>query len=64
MAKLKFPNGIIELANGKDIPAACVKALEEFDKAWPGATLPQARGGIVAAVLTAFEKEVRKNASR
>lgn len=47
----------IHLANGTSVPKACVDALEELENIWPGASLPQARAAIVAAVL-----EANKNA--
>jgi hypothetical protein len=45
----------IELADGRTVPAAAVGALDELERAWPGATLPQARPAIVAAVLAAVQ---------
>lgn len=42
------------LADGTEIPDEFVEALNELDKRWPGATLPQARGAIVSAVLSAY----------
>lgn len=46
----------ILLAGGGEVPTYLVEALEEFDKKWPGATLPQARPGIVDAILKAQKK--------
>lgn len=45
------------LANGEEIPDACVQALEDLERRWPGATLPQARGAIVSVVLKAYHKK-------
>ena len=46
------------LADGTSVPDECVKALEELETRWPGATLRQARGAVVKAVLAAYaEKE-------
>lgn len=44
----------IELADGTSVPAKAVAALTELDRRWPGATLPQARPAIVAAVMAAL----------
>jgi hypothetical protein len=44
------------LASGKVVPDICVTALEELELIWPGASLRQARGAIVNAVLTAYTK--------
>lgn len=41
----------VALADGREVPQAAVDALIELDKRWPGATLPQARPAIVAAIL-------------
>ena len=43
----------IYLANGVEVPANLVKALDELEKKWPGATLECARPAIVAAILEA-----------
>lgn len=48
---------IVFLANGEEIPDACVQALEDLERRWPGATLPQARGAIVSVVLKAYHKK-------
>ena len=45
----------IRLADGRRVPAAAVAALDELEKIWPGATLPQARAAIAAAVLEAMD---------
>lgn len=50
---------VIQLAGGDDVPKACVDALDEFEKTWPGATSPMARAGIVLAVLKAYQKEMK-----
>ena len=44
----------IELADGTKVPARAVAALHELEDRWPGATLPQARPAIVAAVIKAL----------
>lgn len=54
----------MDLANGKTVPDECVKALDELDKIWPGASFPRARGAIVSAVLESYaklDKPKRKN---
>jgi hypothetical protein len=43
----------MDLADGRIVPDECVKALDELELRWPGATQKQARGAIVAAVLEA-----------
>jgi hypothetical protein len=48
----------IELPDGRSVPAAAVAALDELEKSWPGATLPQARAAIVAAVIDAIVQGV------
>lgn len=46
----------IELADGVTrVPPAAVAALDELEKAWPGATFSGARPAIVAAVMSALE---------
>lgn len=45
---------VVQLMNGRDVPKVCVDALDEYEKIWPGATFPNARPGIVAAVLSAI----------
>lgn len=47
-------NGAVELSDGRTVPKSAVDALHAFDAKWPGATLPQARVGIVAAILEAL----------
>ena len=47
----------IDLANGLSVPSLAVEALESLEKVWPGATLPQARPAIVAAVLSSLEED-------
>ena len=42
----------IELADGRRVPQSAVAALEQLDQEWPGATLPQARPAIAAAILS------------
>ncbi len=44
------------LADGREVPLSAVEALAELDDRWPGATLPQARPAIVAAVLAAVRR--------
>lgn len=46
----------IFLANGTKVPKACVDALDEFDKVWPGASFPKARAAIVNMVLFTYAK--------
>lgn len=41
----------IELADGRSVPAPAVAALDELERTLPGATQPQARAAIVAAVM-------------
>lgn len=48
--------GIMDLADGRTVPDECVKALDELELRWPGATLKGARGVIVAAVLKTYEE--------
>lgn len=43
----------VPLADGRDVPKACVDALDALDERWPGATFPRARAAIAAAVLDA-----------
>lgn len=45
----------IDLADGRSVPASAVAALDELERRWPGATLPQARPAIVAAVRAALD---------
>jgi hypothetical protein len=45
----------VALADGRSVPLAAVKALEELERRWPGSTLPQARPAIVAAVIAALD---------
>lgn len=45
---------LIDLADGRSVPTAAVAALDELERSWPGATLPQARPAIVAAVMAAL----------
>ena len=47
---------IISLANGTEVPKVAVDALAAVDVRWPGATLPQARPAIVAAILAALSE--------
>lgn len=47
-------NDTIHLADGRSVPASAVAALDELEHRWPGATLPQARPAIVAAVMAAL----------
>lgn len=52
---------MIELANGVEVPLACVEALDKFDReVWAGATFPNARAAIAATVLTAYKEELEK----
>ena len=44
----------IVLADGRSVPKNAVDSLAELDRSWPGATLPQARPAIVAAVIAAL----------
>lgn len=48
---------VIHLANGDDVPAALVRALDNLEAYWPGATFKGARPAIVNAIL----KEQKKN---
>lgn len=50
------------LANGREVPDACVTALEELEQRWPGATFHRARGAIALAVIDAYEKEKENKA--
>lgn len=54
MNRMEKPEEAVRLMNGRDVPKACVDALDEFEKVWPGATFPYARPAIVAAVLDAI----------
>jgi hypothetical protein len=38
------------------VPKLCVEALNEYENTWPGATLPQARLGVIIAVIESYEK--------
>lgn len=49
---------MVYLSDGREIPKACVDALDEYEDVWPGATLPQARYGIAWAVIAAYKKEL------
>lgn len=46
-----------DLADGRVVPDECVRALDELDTRWPGATFAAARPAIVAAVLAALPAE-------
>lgn len=46
---------VIWLADGRQVPAAAVEALDRLDERWPGATFPGARPAIVAEVIAALE---------
>lgn len=39
------------LADGSQVPDECVRAVDELEARWPGASFPGARGAIVAAVI-------------
>jgi hypothetical protein len=52
---------MIGLADGTNVPKACVDALEKFEHKWPGATFPMARAAIVREVLKAYKKEMKKD---
>lgn len=45
----------VTLADGREVPAAAVAALDDLDRRWPGATFGPARPAIAAAVLEAVE---------
>lgn len=45
------------LSDGREVPQACVDALDEFERRWPGATFHYARAGIAAVVIAAYEKD-------
>ncbi|WP_156161665.1 hypothetical protein [Nocardia vulneris] len=47
---------MLTLADGREVPAAAVRALDDLERKWPGASLAQARPAIVAAVLAAVAK--------
>lgn len=49
------------LADGREVPDECVAALDAFETIWPGATLHQARAGIVAAVLDAIPPKCKSS---
>lgn len=44
---------VIHLANGDDVPLVLVKALDDLEAVWPGATFEGARPAIVNAILNA-----------
>lgn len=46
------------LADGTPVPDDAVAALDELEKTWPGATLPQARPAIVAAVTNVLKERI------
>lgn len=46
-------NENLQLAGGETVPRYLVKALEDLEKVWPGASLRQARPAVVAAILKA-----------
>lgn len=48
---------MIQLADGRDVPKACVDALDAFEGVWPGATFHRARAAIVARVIEAYEAD-------
>jgi hypothetical protein len=55
MASIEFDEPFWEnLADSRSVPAAAVAALDELEQRWPGATLPQARPAIAAAVIAAL----------
>jgi hypothetical protein len=45
-----------QMVAGIVVPHACVRALEELDKVWPGATFPGARLAICEKVLRAAQE--------
>lgn len=51
VARLEAITDVVELADGRTVPAGAVHALDELDARWPGATLPQARPAVAAAVI-------------
>lgn len=54
---------MIGLADGRNVPKACVDALDEYEITWPGATFPTARAGIVWAVLAAYSGDFAKRSA-
>lgn len=48
---MTFAPETICLADGREVPASAVEALNQLEKKWPGATLEQARPAITAALL-------------
>jgi hypothetical protein len=53
----------MNLADGRTVPDECVHALDELELRWPGATMKQARGAIVAAVLEALAESRKRSAN-
>lgn len=47
---------MIYLADGTPVPESAVKALEDLERRWPGATFGPARPAIAAAVLGALKE--------
>lgn len=52
------PIELVDMVNGKSVPKACVDALDEFEKTWPGASFSKARAAIVFEVLQAYKREM------
>jgi hypothetical protein len=46
---------MIDLADGRSVPAKAVAALDALEREWPGATLPEARPVVAATVIEAVE---------
>lgn len=46
----------VRLAGGAEVPRVCVDRLDELERVWPGATLPQARAAIALVVINALKE--------
>lgn len=49
----------VQLADGSWVPKLCVEALDDLNRRWPGAVLPQARAAISKVVILAYEEALR-----
>lgn len=51
-------NDVVSLGDGRSVPTAVIRALDEYDTAtWPGALLPEARAAIAHVVINVIEAD-------
>ena len=51
-------NDVVSLGDGRSVPTAVIRALDEYDTAtWPGALLPEARAAIAHVVINVVESD-------